>query len=189
MTDLHLWNELREGQKTALEAIYREHAAALLKYGQKFTPDGQLVEDCIQELFIELWKNYAGLSATDSIRKYLLVALRRKIIREIGKKTKYLSSDEPQAYQFEATLAVDHNIIAAEVSQSEREQLKQALDQLSSKQKEIIYLKYFNGIDNQGISEILDINYQSVRNALSRALKALRHQLGSLLIIFLNILG
>ena len=174
MTDLELWQELKQGSKKALESIYAEHASALLKYGAKFSLDEQLVEDCVHDLFIELWKNREGIGQTDSIRKYLLVALRRKIIREVGRSSKHISGEEPQEYQFEATLSIDQNLITAEIEQARQQQLKAALNALSSRQKEIIYLKYFNGMDNQSISEILDINYQSVRNLLSRTLKALK---------------
>ena len=79
--DLDIWRNLKRGDKRALESIYREHASALLKYGRKFVADGQLVEDCLQDLFIDIWQKRQNLSDTDSIKKYLLVSLRRLIIR------------------------------------------------------------------------------------------------------------
>lgn len=189
MTDQERWKALKQGKKEALEQIYSEHAAALLKYGNKFSRDAQLVEDCVQDLFIELWKNRTGLSDTNSIAKYLFVSLRRKVIRQIERGKKHLSSEEPQEYQFEVVLSIDESIIEKEVNAAMANALKGALDDLSSRQKEIIYLKYFNGMDNQSICEIMDINYQSVRNLLSRTLKSLKNKLGiwwGLFFVFLN---
>ena len=55
------------GRKAALEKLYRSHAPILLRYGSKFSADWQLVEDCLQDLFIDLWQRreqlYGGLRA------------------------------------------------------------------------------------------------------------------------------
>src|SRR5690606_41088830 len=53
----------------------------LLNYGYKITSDRTLIEDSIQDLFFELWKNRANISETTSIRFYLFKALRYKIVR------------------------------------------------------------------------------------------------------------
>ena len=53
MQDLQLWQRLKAGEKNALAQIYEDHAAKLLKYGYKFSDNEQLVEDCLQDLFVE----------------------------------------------------------------------------------------------------------------------------------------
>lgn len=174
MNDLELWQQLKEGQKNALKQIYEVHIADLLRYGKKFSVDISLVEDCIQDLFIELWNNRQGLSQTDAIKKYLFVSLRRKIIRQLEKGKKYLVSEEPQEYQFQAELSIDYKLIEVEENTEKGQQLRSALEKLSERQKEVIYLKYFAEMDYQDISEVMDINYQSVRNLVFNALKALK---------------
>lgn len=190
MQDQALWQSLKAGNKQALEQIYSGHAAALLKYGYKFSSNAQLVEDCVQDLFLDLWRNREGLGNTDSIAKYLFVALRRKVIRQVQRIQKQQSTEEPREYQFEVALSIDEEIISQETDQALHNALKLALENLSSRQKEIIYLKYFNGMDNQSISEILEINYQSVRNLVSRTLKVLKERLGVLgwLILCMNLI-
>ncbi len=170
--DSHLWQQLKLGEKKALEQIYSEHAAVMLKYGRRFSADGQLVEDCIQDLFIELWKNRTGLGATDSIRKYLLVALRRKIIRSVSR-SKY-SAQEPEESAFEVVFTVEEEIIGAEVDSERRAQMQKALEGLTKRQQEILYLKFYADLDYHEIGEIMDLNYQSARNLAFRALEALR---------------
>lgn len=174
MNDLELWRDLKRGNKQALERIYREHAAALLKYGRKFVADGQMVEDCLQELFIDIWQKRDGLSDTDSIKRYLFVALRRKIIRQLERKIKKIASEEPQEYQFEAEISIDEQMIREEVGKEQAQKLQAALQNLSDRQREAIYLKYFAGMDYQAICEVMEINYQSVRNLVFNGIKALR---------------
>ena len=177
MNDIALWEALKQGEKQALEKIYREHVKALLLYGKKFSADEQLIEDNIQDLFIELWKNKANLGNTDSIRRYLLVSLRRKIIRNISRTKKYISNNEPEEYQFQADFAIEDQIIQGELSSEQSTKLKASISKLSQRQQEALYLKYYSEMDYKDIAEIMDINYQSVRNLVFNALKSLRDQM------------
>lgn len=73
-------------------------------------------------------------------------------------------------------------IIAQELNQEQAAQLKRAFDKLTAKQKEILYLRFYQGLDYEQIAEVLDMKYQSLRNAVSRAIKNLR---GDMVIILL----
>ncbi len=169
-----LWQQLQEGHKDALEQLYRRHAAALLQYGGKFSGDTQLVEDCVQELFIELWRKRGQLGAVKSVRSYLLVSLRRKTIRAVQRNNRRETSAEPEEHQFEAELAIDEQIIADELSRERQRELKQAFGELSARQREAIYLRYQMDMDYDEICRVMDISYQSVRNLVSSAIKRLQ---------------
>lgn len=170
--DHTLWELLKSGDKTALERIYRDHASVLLRYGRKFAADAQLVEDCLQDLFVELWKNRDGLGATDSIRKYLFVAMRRKVIRALS--SSRLDEKEPEEHHFAAVFDIEQEIIQEEWDTGRRQKLQEALAQLSKRQQEVLYLKYFAEMDYAQIGEVMELNYQSARNLAHRALEALR---------------
>jgi len=187
MSDLLLWTQLKEGNKSALEQIYSTYISSLLKYGRKFSRNDQVVEDCIQDLFIELWKNREGLGMTDSIQRYLLVALRRKVIRQLSKSKKWVSDTEPTELDFEVEIAVDQKLIALELSAERAEQVKAAMENLSKRQKEVIYLKYVSGLDYEDIGEIMGLNYQSVRNLVSNALKKLKGILLPLILVLIQL--
>ena len=55
--DLLLWNEYRSGNADAFGALTRVHYPDLFHYGTRFTRDSELVKDCLQDLFLELWIN------------------------------------------------------------------------------------------------------------------------------------
>lgn len=187
MSDILLWKQLKEGNKSALERIYSTYISSLLKYGRKFSRNDQVIEDCIQDLFIELWKNRTGLGMTDSIQRYLLVALRRKVIRQLDKSKKWVSDTEPTELDFEAEIAVDQQLIEMEISSERAQQVKAAMENLSKRQKEVIYLKYVSGLDYEDIGEIMGLNYQSVRNLVSNALKKLKGTLLPLLLMLMQL--
>jgi RNA polymerase sigma factor (sigma-70 family) len=186
MNDHQLWQRLKDGNEDALERIYREHIDALLKYGCQFSRDSNLIEDCVHDLFVELWRNRSGLGDTDSIRPYLLVALRRKIIKQVKRLQKTQNERDTEEINFIATPAIDEAIIGREISQEQATKIKQAMTNLSRRQREALYLKYYEGLSYDEICEALGINYQSVRNLVFAGIKALRKYLTALFLIFLH---
>lgn len=169
MSDKKLWNKLRSGDQSALEMIYRSYFKNLYNYGKKFSIDESTVEDCIQEMFVELWERREKLSETDAIKPYLYVSLKRKIFHSV-KKIRKTTDTELEEVHFDAELAIDQIIINNEITKEKSEKLSHAFGQLSDRQKEILYLKYYSELDYKEISAIMDLNYQSARNLVSRAL-------------------
>lgn len=166
------WLLLQQGDQQAFEKIYREHVSSLYSYGKKFSTDTNLVEDCIQDMFINIWDKRLSLGDTDNIKAYLFVSIRRRIIKSIKKNRKIIDFDE--SILFESELAIDKIIEQSEMNVEKSKKLKTAFDKLNKNQQHIIYLKYYQGFNSNEISEILDINNQSVRNKLSRAVAKLK---------------
>jgi RNA polymerase sigma factor (sigma-70 family) len=50
---------------------------------------------------------------------------------------------------------------------------------LSKREQEILYLKYFAGSSNEEIAKLLNIKYQSVKNVAVSAIKKLKEQFGA----------
>ena len=182
MEDKILWNKLRSGQPNALETIYRTYFTDLYRYGKKFTKDLNAIEDCIQEMFIDIWNSRSKLSETNAIKPYLYVALKRRIFQSL-KKNKKTSEQEIDELHFDAELAIDQIIVNNEIKDEKSQALQAAFKQLSDRQKEILYLKYYADMSYEDISEAMDLNYQSARNLVSRALTKLSKQILIILVI------
>jgi RNA polymerase sigma-70 factor (ECF subfamily) len=99
------------------------------------------------------------------------------------------SQTDESVLNFELTDASDHQMILDEDSDAQKKIIKNAYDQLSGRQKEIIYLKFYNELEYDAICEIMEISYQSARNLMTRTLKAMKKIVGLLFIlkIFLNL--
>lgn len=174
--DLILWQTFKKGDKKAFASIYQLYAKPLLNYGitLRISSDLSVVEDCIQDIFLELWQSRENLSDTDSIKFYLFRSLKNKLIRTVkydfSKNTDEL---EPNLESlFEASF---EGIIIEEENQKEQlERLEKAFEQLSQRQREVINLKYFHQFSNAQIAEIMEINYSSVGNLIQKALTSLR---------------
>ena len=85
MKDQELWSKLKAGDKHSLREIYDLHLEYLLQYALRFSRNEDLIQDCIHDLFVEIWNRRESLGETNAIRPYLIVSLRRKLIRQLKK--------------------------------------------------------------------------------------------------------
>lgn len=83
MDDETLWAMVREGSEAAFEALYRRYFQILFSYGKRINPDEDIVNDAIQDLFVDIWRTHHSLSQAQSVRFYLIRSLRRKIHRSL----------------------------------------------------------------------------------------------------------
>ena len=183
MTDQELWLELQNSSKNALDKIYQDHVTHLLQYGYRFSSDQALIEDSIHDLFIDIWRNRKGLSATTAIRPYLLVSLRRRIIKKLQKIQKHEVDQEPEELHFESELAIDEIIAARETTEAQAKEIERAFETLSKRQREALYLKFYEEMSYEEICEAMQINYQSARNLVFNAIKSLRKFMVSWLLL------
>ncbi|HTR29104.1 MAG TPA: sigma-70 family RNA polymerase sigma factor [Puia sp.] len=173
--DLHLWNEYRSGNADAFGALIRVHYSDLFHYGTRFTRDAELVKDCLQDLFLELWINRETISETSFVKYYLLKALRRKLTRRIGR-SRYTGSWEELHFEslFAGSSAWEPGIAREEGSAELAKKMRHALAALGKRQQEVIYLRFFVDADIDEIAEIMSVNRQSVYNLLHESLKKLK---------------
>jgi len=172
-----LWLQFKEGDRDAFAILYQKHIIPLIAYGTKICPDRELLKDQIQELFVELWNSRENLSATDSIRFYLLKALRYKLIRQ-GRHRHIHTRVESIPYSNTLMEApIETSIIEKELHESYSHLLKDALRHLTLRQQEIIQLRFYQGFSHEQIAELMDLNYQSVSNLLYKALCCLKERI------------
>ena len=87
-SDEILWSLYLKGDKEALEQIYRRYYPLLLNYGCRLSANQDLVQDCIQNLFIKLMSKSRNLSDTPSVKGYLLKAFRNNLLDSLEKEEK-----------------------------------------------------------------------------------------------------
>lgn len=174
-SDLRIWQSFRKGNIAAFQEIYFDHYRFLYNYCRKFTTDSYLVEDLIQDLFINILVRKDRLSNTDNIRLYLFSSIRRSLFRTLNTKeykVTYLFDPVNPAFHFDD--GVDPKYGEEEEQNKTLKTLFVSVNNLGDRQKEIVYLKYFSGLNNKEIAEVLGISYQTVRNTLSTAFRKIR---------------
>lgn len=172
-SDSEIWTKFRSGDDFTLSLIYSNHAKSLYRYGLKFTGNHNLIEDVIHDLFIDLIRNRKTIGDTANIQFYLLKSFRRKLLRLLKGEMRY-SDDQSGHEAFEVQYSIETELISEETKANQMIRLRHAIDQLSPRQKEAIYLKFQKELNYDEISEILGMGVEACRNLIYRAIKSLR---------------
>jgi RNA polymerase sigma-70 factor (ECF subfamily) len=170
-----LWLRFKNGDRDAFASLYQKHIIPLIAYGTRLCSDREQLKDQIQELFVELWNSREKLAATDSVRFYLLKALRYKLIRQEKHRHTYTGFLPFNDTLMEAP--IESSIIERELHESYSHLLKDALRHLTQRQQEIIQLRFYQGFSHEQIAELMEVNYQSVSNLLYKALCRLKEKI------------
>src|ERR1035437_26280 len=176
MEEQKQWRLFLTGDEQALSAIFRTYHDDLFNYGMKLAGNTEIVKDSIQEMFLKLWRNRRSLSETSKIKPYLFKALRRHIEDCLAIYNRYYFTDKP-LLEFEVQISTEDFIINNQVSEENQKKVLEVLKQLSPRQREAIYLRYFENLEFENIALVMDMNVQSVRNTLHRAMQTLREMM------------
>ncbi|OHX67683.1 RNA polymerase sigma factor [Flammeovirga pacifica] len=172
------WKALKENDDAnALKYFYDQYIKLLYKYGYHFCQDAALVEDCVQDLYLRLWEKRRSLGETDNVKLYLMVSLKRSIFEKLKKNNKVTSDDQIED-TFDVSFTMEESIIHSETDKINKDKLLKTLASLSGRQKEVIYLRFYNGFTPEEVSEVMNISNQSVRNLQASALKKMRNNMG-----------
>lgn len=166
-----LWNLSVESDKRAFKFLFNKEFDSLLNYGLKVSKSRLLVSDAIQEVFIDLWENRVKRKDVSSIHFYLLKAVKYTILKS-RQKNNIIDIDSFSQIQLHH-YSLENKNIDLEL----KDHVNKVLNQIPTKQKEVLHLKYYQGLSNQQISELLNIKYQSVSNLLHRSINTLKEKI------------
>lgn len=174
--DEKLWLALKDGDRNALEQLFRRHYEDLFQYSLKMSGSRALAEDCIQDLFLKIWRRRNYVGEVKGVKTYLWTALRRSLITALKNKKKNSRWADPDRSELNPVMKLDAEelIIKQELDIHRSRQLEKAMDRLSSRHREVLYLKFYEGMSYNEIEHILSISYQTARNHACEALKALK---------------
>jgi RNA polymerase sigma factor (sigma-70 family) len=172
-----IWEKFVKGDDRALSSLYFDFFDSLLNFGMKYSSDRFLVEDCIQNLFVGLLKNRHRQNRVQNIRFYLFKGIRNQLAYEKRKTRKLIPTDTDET-DFRISYSVENRLIAAETDEFQAKFLKMVTENLTSRQKEALFLKFNCGFDYIQIAELMQISVESVRTLIYRTLKSVKDTFG-----------
>ena len=159
MTDEELVRRFRDGDDAAFEALYERHHAWIVSLAFRFLGDRDGALDVLQDTFAYLLRKRATLELRAQMRTFLYPVVKHLALarKDQGRRQVRLEVDRPAP---EAVGNVDH-----------------LLRGLSDEQKEVVQMRFTDGLDLQAIADALEVPLGTVKSRLHAALEILRDRL------------
>jgi RNA polymerase sigma factor (sigma-70 family) len=167
------WMLALEGDTNAFHSIHGQLFRGLYDYALKLLQDAQLAEDAVQELFVKVWVKRAAIGPLQKVKPYFFTALRRQVLNHLrNRRSRELRIGSLPRPDIE--FSPEEIVIRDEEYATLQGKIAAVLNELPKRQKEVIYLHYFEEMDYTQIAEVMGIHYQSVLNLTQKALNKLR---------------
>jgi len=145
----------------------------LYDYALKLLQDSELADDAVQELFVKIWVKRGVIGTLRKVKPYFFTALRRQILNQLRnlqlRELRIGALPRP-----DIDFSPEEIVVRNEEYLSLQTKIAALLNELPKRQKEVIYLHYFEEMDYAQIAEVMGIHYQSVLNLTQKALQKLR---------------
>ena len=177
LTDKYIWKSLKEGDLNAFSVLFESYYPKLHSYGLKISKNKAVTEDTLQDFFLYVYEHRENLSDLDTIAPYLFTSYKRFLLKVMKKNEKLKQTDFSIENFVDIQFTAEELMTNQETQRFKDKNISKLLNKLPKRQKEAIYLKYYSGLKAKEISEIMDINYQSVVNTLHKAIKSLKEEI------------
>lgn len=166
------WQEFIDGNREALGNIFKLYFEDMVAYGMKIVPSEDTVKDHIQELFVRLWEKWFQLVPVRNVKVYLLICVKNDLLQTSRNNASAKNKLPDEADQF--SISVEDFLIEKEEDSALAWKIASSLEKLTARQREVIYLRFYHNMDFPQLAEMMEMNVQSIRNLLFRALEKIR---------------
>ncbi|HSC54727.1 MAG TPA: RNA polymerase sigma factor [Phnomibacter sp.] len=181
------WEAFKQGDQQALHELYTRYFDRLYSYGYRLCNQRDLLEDIVQEFFLKLMRTRQNLATPDSVQAYMFHGFRMLLIDKLAQQNRRLSKENAEWIPFD--MGEMHDRMAdKELDRERTAKLKKALDQLTDRQREAIFLRYFEELPYPEIANMLQLSQKAAYKLIGRAMAVLKDSATMLVMIFLPIL-
>jgi RNA polymerase sigma factor (sigma-70 family) len=178
-TDEILWRGMMAGDRDMFLALYRKYYHSLLFIGLKRIKDPHLVKDAIQQQFLYLWEKRQTIQEAQNVRSYLINSFLRKLATDWIKTEKSTRLEIAWSnIDHEPLPSPEESLIANQEQRQIHELLMANINALPARQRELIVMKFYDGLSYDEIVEKTGLTHRTVYNKIHEALKKLKQDIG-----------
>lgn len=167
-----IWDQISKGDEAAYQEMYFHFYKRFYVYGQKLTPQFHLVEDAIQEVMIYIWQKRDGLSNIKSPGAYFFTFFRNALFTKMKKQSYSL---DQSAIGDLADLSPEELLLEKERGGVDELVLKKAFNQLTPRQFEAVFLRYYQQFSYEEIATVMGITVKATYKLMARSLNELKN--------------
>ncbi|WP_462412719.1 RNA polymerase sigma factor [Neobacillus sp. Marseille-QA0830] len=172
MTDYELIRDIKHGIVSSQEVLVRRHYKLVYSFLYRMTGDKELAKDLTQETFIKLLKNISKYQPSADFKSWLLTVASNHAKDYFKSRT---HKDRQHTYELtDQDTRTEKDVPSIFEKNETRKEIKQALENLPSYQREAILLKYFNELKIAEIAAITNSSVPTVKSRLKQGLGKLK---------------
>ncbi|WP_198018782.1 RNA polymerase sigma factor [Asinibacterium sp. OR53] len=167
-----------EGDQDMFLALYRKYYHSLLFIGLKEIKDAHLVKDAIQQQFLYLWEKRSSIQPAKNVKAYLVSSFLRKLTADWKRAEKTDNLQVAWNNMVEMPLPTpEESLIWKDEQQQLCRLLMDHVNALPARQKELIILRFYEGLSYEEIVQRTNLTHRTVYNKIHEALKKLKLEL------------
>ena len=173
LADEDLISFVGQGDAEAFTTLYDRYGRAALSLAYRMMGEHQASEDLTQDAFLKVWRSAKSYRAErGSVRTWILSIVHNRGIDQIrSQASRRRTQDKVEA---SAPRSQPSEAFAEAWKNSQRDQVREALNTLPSEQLKILELAYFSGYTHVEISDLLGLPLGTVKGRMRLGLKKIR---------------
>ncbi|KYP15998.1 sigma-70 family RNA polymerase sigma factor [Flavihumibacter sp. CACIAM 22H1] len=179
-SEQQLWEGFLAGDRDDFLKLYEKYYPSLYFLGIKRTHDAGVIKDIIQQLFLYLWEKRVGLTVPQNGKAYVTQSFLRKLnadwlsferrnTLEVAWSSSYLI-DQPGPEEL---------LIQEHTRNHSSELIKALISTLPNRQKELVFMRFYEGLSIDEIVERTGLAHRTVYNKIHEAVKAMKQEIFS----------
>lgn len=169
---------------TRFSQLYFLYYMKLLRFSQTYVESEEEAKNIVQDVFLYLWEHFGVLGEVHNVEAFLVTMTKNRCLNFlkhrlfVDSRKQSLQENEESQMRLYALQQFDENLSFPE---SMEEQLKQALEELPERCREVFCMSRLDGLKHKEIAGRLNISVNTVENQIAIALKKIRARLLPLL--------
>jgi len=164
---------LRQGDRGAFDALFREYYAALVGVADVVVRERGVAEEIVQDVMLELWRRHDAITIDQSLKGYLIGATRNRALNFVRHAAVQKKHAPFITNEMSSPPAADQELVASELGAA----ITAAIASLPPRCREVFELSRLRGLKQAEVAEALGISVKTVEAQMGKALRVLRERL------------
>lgn len=178
MTDEELMRAVCQGDRSAYQALVKQHFKSISHYAFRLLGNSKDTEDVTQEVFLRLWTNAEKWKPEKSKLTTWLHRITHNLCIDYLRKHGRVQTQDSFEDDADDSQALENESVDDE-DDSKLRLLREAMNALPENQRSALSLCHYQGFSNKEAAAIMNISVKALESAIARAKRSLREKLGS----------
>lgn len=176
--EIELWNKVKSNDLNAFNEFYKMYYSKLMYIGGQLNCNEEIAKDLVHDTFVEIYERREFIDIKSSLKFYLIRCFKSHLYKYLRENKKHLKLVEEEKQNVNFSFSIQQEIIQKQISKEQYAKIENEINQLTNRQREVMYYFYKEGFDYDEIAEIMSLKTRrSAQNLLYEALKIIKSRL------------